>query len=111
MKHSGEQTYWARLRWGGQTWKASGTTGKPTSIELQQQLTALPSGVYRLSADLLCYAGGTEANNHVYLKAKSDNNSLQVEPTINHNKSDESWENKSLLITLHRSSQNGGIGR
>ncbi len=98
MKHSGEQTYWARLRWGGQNWQSSGTTGSPTSIELQQQLTALPSGVYRLSADLLCYAGA-EKNNHIYLKATSANNSWQVEPTINSEKSDNNWENKSLIIT------------
>ena len=101
MAHSGSKTYWVRLRWGGQVWRSQadgGPTGNPTSIELQQQMT-LPNGVYRLKADMLMYASGTEANNHAYLKASSSNNSWSVEPTINHSKSDNSWATKELMIT------------
>lgn len=93
----GEKTYWARLRWGGQVWNWNGTTGKPTSIELQQEIT-LPGGIYSLSADLLSYADGTEANNHTYLKITKDNKTKMVEPTIYHEKKDENWENKSLMF-------------
>ena len=93
LAHSGSQTYWVRHRWGGQVWKSSGTTGSPTSLELQQEIS-LPNGVYRLSADLMCYASGTEANDHVYLKAGTQ----KVEPTIYHAKSDNNWENKSLIV-------------
>lgn len=104
MAHSGDQTYWVRLRWGGWTWTSSGPTGSQTSVTLSQSFT-LPNGVYRLSADLLCYAGGTEANNHTYMKAANSNNTWTVEPTINHTKSDENWENKSMLLTSSGSTE------
>ena len=104
MAHSGSQTYWVRLRWGGWTWTSNGPTGNQTSVTLSQSFT-LPNGVYRLSADLLCYAGGTEANNHTYMKAANSNNIWTVEPTINHTKSDENWENKSMLITSSGSTE------
>lgn len=99
MNHSGDQTFWVRLRWGGQTWKSTGTEGSPTSIELQQAIT-LPNGVYRLSADVIAYYAGTEANNHTYLKASSTNNAWSAEAcAANHTKSDDKWETKSFLIT------------
>lgn len=96
----GKKTYWTRLRWGGQVWNWNGTTGKPTDLQLQQEMKQLPEGVYRLSADLLSYAHGTEANNHTYLIATNTttNRGVSVEPTINHTKSDNNWENKSVLI-------------
>lgn len=96
----GKKTYWTRLRWGGQVWNWNGTTGKPTDLQLQQEMKQLPEGVYRLSADLLSYAHGTEANNHTYLIATNTttNRGVSVEPTINHEKSDNNWENKSVYI-------------
>lgn len=96
----GNKTYWTRLRWGGQVWNWNGTTGKPTDLQLQQEMKQLPEGVYRLSADLLSYAHGTEANNHTYLIATNTTTkrSVSVEPTIYHEKNDNNWENKSILI-------------
>ena len=60
----------------------------------------LPEGIYRLSADLLSYAHGTEANNHTYLIATNTTTkrSVSVEPTIYHEKNNNNWENKSVLI-------------
>lgn len=92
INHSGEQTYWVRHRWGGKQWQTSGNhLGQDTALELQQEVT-LPAGIYTISADMIHFSAGTEANNFAILKIGNKS----VTADFYRQKNDDGWKNYSF---------------
>lgn len=92
INHSGEHTYWVRHRWGGKQWQSNGNhKGQDTALELQQEVT-LPAGIYTISADMIHFSAGSEANN--FAKMMIGNRSVTAD--FYRQKNDGGWKNYSM---------------